>query len=363
MAITEDKILKKLQPIQDPGRGTSIVDRGLIANIKIGGGNVSLELISTELAPPMREQLRESCLEAVRSIRGVGHVSVNLTSKARGPQATQAKVLPGVKNVVAVASGKGGVGKSTVAVNLALALRNSGASVGILDADIYGPSIPTMIRVDEVPAPLPDNRIRPATGLGISFISMAFFMEGNRAAILRGPMVSGYVSQFLAHADWGELDYLIVDYPPGTGDIQLTLSQQAPLSGAVVVTTPQEISLVDVRRAISMFETTEVPIIGICETMSYFECDGCGKRHDIFRSGGGKRIARQTGAPLLVEIPIDPRVAEGGDKGVPIVESAPDSLVAQAFTALAESVAGQLAVLKAEQGERLDSFSLQWSEY
>lgn len=361
MTITEQEILDKLRSIHEPEEHENIVELGRINNIKIGGGNIGFDLVLPSHPPPVSNQLRQACIDAVRLIEGVGHVSVNLTNKSRVRPATEQKILPGVREVIAVASGKGGVGKSTTAVNLALALQERGAKVGLLDADIYGPSIPTMVRISEMPRPLADNCIEPAEGLGIKLVSMAFFMEGNRAAILRGPMVSGYVSQFLSKTNWGELDYLIIDYPPGTGDIQLTLSQQAPISGAVITTTPQEISLVDVRRAISMFETTEVPILGVCENMSYFICDQCDKRHDIFRSGGGERIARETGVPLLASIPIDPAVASGGDQGRPIVEVAPDSPAGEAFRDLAEGVAIQLAALRTERGNYLESFSLEWS--
>jgi ATP-binding protein involved in chromosome partitioning len=217
-----------------------------------------------------------------------------------------------------------------------------------------------MIRIEQLPQQRPNNRLAPARGLGVQIVSMAFFMPPNRAAILRGPMVSGYVSQFLSNVDWGDLDYLVIDYPPGTGDIQLTLSQQAPLTGAIISTTPQEVALADVRRAIAMFQTTQAPVLGVCETMSYFICDQCGKRHDIFRSGGGERVARESGVPLLARIPIDSRVAEGGDEGLPIVRGHPDSPAAQAFSQLAAATKDQLTLLREKQGEYLETFALEW---
>ncbi|MBI1785899.1 Mrp/NBP35 family ATP-binding protein, partial [Candidatus Sumerlaeota bacterium] len=299
--------------------------------------------------------------EAVKKIKEVSHVSVNITAQARKPQGSERRILTNVKNIIAVASGKGGVGKSTTAVNLAVALAESGKRVGILDADIYGPSVPTMMRIEVPPEPRPNNRIAPAKSFGVEVISMAFFMPKERAAILRGPMVSGYVTQFLANVEWGELDDLVIDYPPGTGDIQLTLSQQAPITGAVITTTPQEISLVDVRRAIAMFETTRVPVLGVCETMSYFVCDQCNKKHYIFRSGGGERMAHQAGVPFLGGIPIDPRVTEGGDAGTPIVKSHPGSPAAEAYKELARAVEEQLALLNQERGNYLESFSLDWA--
>jgi ATP-binding protein involved in chromosome partitioning len=363
MALSEAAILQQLKPVADPVAGKSIVELGYVDRVKIGGGNVALDLVLADHSDEQRDALRRACVDAVKALGGVGHVSVNIAAKSRAPKAQTGRLLPGVKNVIAVASGKGGVGKSTTAANLAVALQMKGAKVGILDADIYGPSIPTMIRISELPRPDKDNWINPAVGLGVKIVSMAFFISADRAAILRGPMVSGYVGQFLQRVHWGELDYLIIDYPPGTGDIQLTLSQQAPLTGAVIATTPQEISLVDVRRAVAMFETTEVPILGVCETMSYFVCDGCGKRHDIFRSGGGEKIARMAGVPLLAAVPIDPSVAEGGDQGKPIVETHPDSPAGMAYRELADAVEAQLTVLGAERGKYLESFSLDWNAY
>lgn len=363
MALNEATILNQLKPIQDPVQGRGIVELGLVGGVKIGGGNVGLDLVLAEHSEEQRSALRQACVQAVKSIAGVGHVSVNVTTKSRAPKTKAGRPLPGVRHVIAVASGKGGVGKSTTAANLAVALKMKGARVGILDADIYGPSIPTMIRISELPKPKENNWIEPAVGLGVKIVSMAFFISADRAAILRGPMVSGYVGQFLNRVEWGELDYLIIDYPPGTGDIQLTLSQQAPLSGAVITTTPQEISLVDVRRAIAMFETTEVPILGVCETMSFFVCDGCGKRHDIFRSGGGEKIARMAGVPLLAAVPIDPSVAQGGDLGRPIVETHPDSAAGRAYIELADAVEAQLKSMEADRGKYLESFSLEWNEY
>ncbi len=361
MAIHEKDVLQALTGILDPAQRKSIVELGLVKNIKIGGGNVGFEL---EMAIPddaLRDSIKSACVQAVKRIKDVQHVSVNITARARKIQAEQRKILTGVKNVIAVASGKGGVGKSTTAVHLAFALASMGRKVGILDADIYGPSIPTMLQIEKPPVPLEGNRIKPAESFGIKLVSMGFFMPKERAAILRGPMVSGYVTQFLANVEWGDLDDLVIDYPPGTGDIQLTLSQQAPITGAVITTTPQEISLVDVRRAIAMFETTRVPVLGVCETMSYFVCDQCDKKHFIFRAGGGERMATHAGVPFLGAIPLDPRLAEGGDSGIPILKSHPDSPAAQAYMDLARGVADQLAILNKERGEYLESFSLEWA--
>lgn len=362
MAIVDKDILKALEAVRDPETGMSLPKAGVVQNIKIGAGNVSFDIVTGMPSGTDRDQLRAACVAAVREIKGVIHASVNFTAQARRPpqQQGQRKILEGVKNILAVASGKGGVGKSTTAVNIAVALSKMGHKVGVLDADIYGPSIPTMMSISKPPEQGEGNRVIPAEGCGVKIMSMAFFMPKDRAAILRGPMVSGYVSQFMANCDWGALDYLVIDYPPGTGDIQLTLSQQCPITGAVVVTTPQEISLVDVRRAVAMFETTRVPVLGVAETMSYFICDQCDKKHFIFRSGGGERMAAHAGVPFLGGVPIDPRVTQGGDEGDPIIMSHPDSPAAKAYTAIAQDVVDQVALLNMEQGTYLESFSLQW---
>ena len=360
MSVTEQQVLDALRPVQDPELRRGIVDLGFVKNIAIEGRRVRFDLELTTPACPLKGQFQKDCEAAVTALPGIEAVDINFTARTRGRPAGGESALAGVKNILAVASGKGGVAKSTTAVNVALALRESGASVGILDADIYGPSMPTMLPIETPPQAREDNTLVPAVALGIKVISMGYFMPPGQAAIMRGPMVSGYVMQFLSRVEWGELDYLVIDYPPGTGDIQLTLSQQAPITGALIATTPQEISLVDVRKAMAMFERTKVPPIGVVETMSYFVCDSCNKRHDIFRSGGGKRIAEATGIPLLGEIPIDPRVAEGGDGGVPIVKSHPEAPAAVAYRELASAVASRLSVMHMQRGEYLESFVLDW---
>jgi ATP-binding protein involved in chromosome partitioning len=247
--------------------------------------------------------------------------------------------LPGVQHVLAVASGKGGVGKSTVATNLALALHMQGRRIGLLDADIYGPSVPLMLGVGQVD---PQTTAFPLDRFGIKLMSMGFLVRPDQAVIWRGPMVDKYLRQFLMALDWGALDYLIIDLPPGTGDAQLTLTQAAPLSGAIIVTTPQEVSLIDARKGLEMFRQVRVPVLGIVENMSYFVGDD-GKRYDIFRHGGGRKLAADAGVPFLGEIPIDPRVAECGDTGDPIVHKVPDAPVAKAYLTLATTVAQELA--------------------
>jgi ATP-binding protein involved in chromosome partitioning len=260
--------------------------------------------------------------------------------------------LPGVKNLIAVASGKGGVGKSTVAANLALALQARGGRVGLMDADIYGPSVPIMMGLQGLD---PQKTAFPTEKYGLRLMSMGFIVKPEQAVIWRGPMVHRAITQFLTDLDWGQLDYLVIDLPPGTGDAQLTLTQTAPLTGAVIVTTPQEVSLIDARKGLEMFRQVRVPVLGIVENMSYFVGDD-GKRYDIFRHGGGKKLAAEAGVPFLGEIPIDPRVAESGDSGDPIVHKYPDSPVARAYRALAETVVGELN--KTAKGPELPTLQL-----
>jgi ATP-binding protein involved in chromosome partitioning len=286
-----------------------------------------------------------------------------MTSQTRGrttvPETASSGTLPGVKNVIAVASGKGGVGKSTAALNLALALGATGARVGLMDADVYGPSIPLLTGVRERPQAVGEH-IQPIEKFGLKLMSMGFFVTDDSPVIWRGPMVHGLIRQFLTDVDWGELDYLIVDMPPGTGDAALTLTQQAPLSGALIVTTANDLSLIDARKGLAMFEKVQVPVLGIIENMSYFTPpDLPDRKYYIFGEGGGRRTADDLGVDLLAEIPIDARIVEGGDKGKPIVLEAPDSLPAKAFTELAGTVARKLAVF-AEAAPPIADANITW---
>jgi len=284
-------------------------------------------------------------------------------STQSAPQASKSVAAPsglaGVKNIIAVAAGKGGVGKSTVSVNLAYSLRKTGAKVGIMDADIYGPSIPTMIKVDTPPGS-EGNTIIPPQANGIKFVSIAMFAQANQANILRGPMAGNVAKQFLTQVDWGELDYLIIDYPPGTGDIQLTISQTASLTGAIVVTTPQELALLDVRKAVSMFKTMKVPVLGVVETMSYFQIPGQEEKHYIFGEGGGKRLAKENGISLLGQIPINPDIAKGGDSGEPFCLAHPECEASKVFMEIATKTAKQTAILNDNNDGALSHFKLEW---
>ena len=362
--VSDLQINTALSVIIDPDLNKDIVSLGFVRNIEITGTTVSLEINLTTPACPVKETFKEKAEKALLEVPGIEKAVVKMTATTRTTQAdTDARTpaLRGVKNIIAVASGKGGVGKSTTAVNLAFALRQTGAKVGLLDADVYGPSIPKMIKIDtKASVGEGSNIIVPPESDGIKLISVGMFNEGDKAAILRGPMAAGLIKQFLTQVAWGDLDYLIIDYPPGTGDIQLTISQTAPITGAVIVTTPQEVSLLDVRKAISMFKTLKVPVLGVIETMSYFICDGCDKKHYLFNQGGGERLVREFGVPLLAGIPVDPMVSKGGDEGTPHVRAYPDSITAKSYKEAAGSVAQQIAILSSSDDGGLSSFSLTW---
>lgn len=355
---TETDVLKALSGIIDPDLKRDIVSLGFVQNMTIDNGTVSFDLVLTTPACPVREQFRQQCQEAVGRLDGVNTVNVELKAEVRKAQAPPARsgdqdapatpgALAGVKNIIAVASGKGGVGKSTVAVNLAIALADTGAVTALMDADVYGPSVPIMLGlVGQQPEPTEDEeKILPLEAHGIRAMSLGFLTDTEAPVIWRGPMVHKTLQQLLEVVQWGELDYLIIDMPPGTGDAQLTLTQSVSLSGAVIVTTPQDVALLDARKGLHMFQRVNVPVLGIVENMSFFACPHCGKTSHIFSSGGGKRTADKLDIPLLGQIPIDPAITEGGDSGVPISRSAPDSEPALAYRSLAGKVAAQLSTL------------------
>jgi len=349
-AVTEGQVLDALRPIIDPDFRKSIVDLGFVKDVAIDGPRVAFKIELTTPACPVKAEFERAAREAVSALPGVDEVAVTMTADTRaGGRSDAADVLPGVRNVIAVASGKGGVGKSTTAVNLALALQATGATVGLMDADVYGPSLPTLLGVNQRPGTSErggQKVITPLEKHGLRLMSMGFFVNENSPVIWRGPMVHGLIRQFLTDVDWGELDYLVIDLPPGTGDAALTLTQQAPLSGAVIVTTANDLSTVDARKGLKMFEKVNVPVLGVVENMSYFvPPDLPDRRYYIFGQGGGRRIAEELGVDFLGEVPIDPRVVEGGDQGRPIVEFAPDSDAAAAFRELGGEVARRLAVL------------------
>jgi ATP-binding protein involved in chromosome partitioning len=346
MALNEDTVKAALASVIDPAFEKDIVNFRILRTFEISGDDVLVRLdIPTHAYPvPLRREL-QGRIETALQKAGAKRVTVIAeVSTAYSPAPSDKAVLKGPKNVIAVAAGKGGVGKSTVAVNLALALARHGARVGLLDADVFGPSIPTMLGSPEVPAQASkDSRIIPARMQGLSVVSVGFFVDKDEAVVWRGPMVHRLLQQFLGDVDWGELDYLICDLPPGTGDVQLSLSQLIPIAGAVMVTTPQEVSIVDVVKGIAMFEKVEIPILGIVENMSSYTCPACGHVDEIFSHGGGKRLAQEVGTKFFGEIPIDTRIRFGGDAGVPVVVASPDSENANLFMKLATNAALEVA--------------------
>jgi len=366
-SVTSEQVLDALRPIVDPDFGRSIVDLGFIKQLRIDGGRVSFDIELTTPACPVKAEFERAARERVGTLPGVSQVDVTMTANTRGrvanaaagPGPSPTDILPGVRNVIAVASGKGGVGKSTVAVNLALALRETGAKVGVLDADVYGPSLPLLTGVSGRPETR-ERKILPHQGHGLSLMSMGFFLSDDSPVIWRGPMVHGLIRQFLTDVEWGELDYLVVDLPPGTGDAALTLTQQAPLSGAVIVTTANDLSLIDARKGLAMFEKVSVPVLGLVENLSYFvPPDLPDRRYYLFGKGGGQRVAAELGIEFLGELPIDPRVVEGGDVGRPILVHAPDAPASVKLREIAGTVARKLAVL-AESAPKVADGNITW---
>ena len=348
MELKEENIRAALKGVKYPGFTRDIVSFGIVKDVNIAeDSKVSLSLVLPKPDPELESQIRESVTKAVLETAGVNGVDIDIT--ARPPKAppgqaqAQAKAeqkakLPDIKYFIAVASGKGGVGKSTVAVNLAMAMAKKRDKVGLMDADIWGPSLPTMLGTKERPHATEQNKIIPLKKFGMELMSIGFLINEDETVIWRGPMVHGAIKQFIEDVEWKETDYLVIDLPPGTGDAQLSLVQTAPLSGGLIVTTPQDVALIDVRRGVQMFRKLNVPILGIVENMSYLEQPEGDEPIDIFGRGGGRRMAEKFEVPFLGEIPIDPRIRIGGDQGVPIVESHPDSAAAKAFSEIADSI-------------------------
>ena len=353
--ITEDLVRERLAAVKYPGFSRDIVSFGLVKAIQVNGSSVDVRMALATSDPAVPKAIKEESESALRAIPGVAQIRVSIDIQAPAQAAGVGAVsIPGIKHVVAIASGKGGVGKSTVAANLAVALQRTGvlagtrARVGLCDCDLYGPSISLMFGSRERPTATEDNRIIPIEECGLKLMSMGFLLEDASPAILRGPMVTRYTQQFLRQVEWGELDFLVLDLPPGTGDIQLTIVQTVALAGAVIVTTPQEVALIDARKAASMFAKVNVPVLGIVENMSYF-LGADGKRYEIFGHGGGMKLAQEAGVPFLGELAIDPRVAECGDTGDPIVHKYPDSPIAKSYLSLASSVSEQIGKLGAPE--------------
>jgi ATP-binding protein involved in chromosome partitioning len=343
--VTEADVYGALAQVKDPDLHKDIVRLGFIKDLKIEGGAVSFRVVLTTPACPVREQLQEQARAVVAALPGVTSVDVTMDAEVpKGRGLGEKLTVPGVRNIVAVSSGKGGVGKSTVAVNLAVSLARDGARVGLLDADVYGPNVPLMLGASRERPSVNGNKLVPIEAHGVRLMSMAVLKPGDEPMIVRGPILHGLVRQFLQDVEWGELDYLIVDMPPGTGDVQLSLAQLVPVQGAVLVTTPQEVALADVRRALRMFEAVNVPVLGVVENMSYFVAPDTGTRYNIFGEGGGQRLSEEYGVPYLGAVPLGMQVREGGDRGVPVVVSDPESPEARAFRRVAEEVARQVSI-------------------
>ncbi len=346
---TDTAVLEALRAVRDPDLHQDIVALGFVKDLRVCGNNVAFTIELTTPACPVKDLMKAQAERAVGALPGVAQVAVTMTAQvtASRPVLGNKGTIPGVKNVIAVSSGKGGVGKSTVAVNLACALQRSGAKVGVLDADVYGPNVPLMLGVSGQPMVV-DKKLVPFERYGLQVMSMALLVADDQPVIWRGPMLHSAVRQFLFDVAWQDLDYLIVDLPPGTGDAQLSLSQQAHLMGAVIVTTPQDVSVLDVKKAIRMFQTVNVPILGIVENMAWFTPPGSTERYFLFGQGGGQKIEREFGVPLLGQVPIEIAVREGGDSGRPITIAAPDSLSAKALFDIAGKVAQRVSILNAE---------------
>jgi ATP-binding protein involved in chromosome partitioning len=341
---TQEQLLAALASVKDPNTGKDFVGSKSVKNVQVEGGDVSFDL---ELGYPAKSQapeMRRALVAAARTVPGVGNVSVNITTRVTAHSVQRGvQLMPNVKNIIAVASGKGGVGKSTTAANLALALAAEGAKVGVLDADIYGPSQPMMLGIDRRPESDDGKTMEPLENHGIQVMSIGFLINQDEAMIWRGPMATQALEQLLRQTNWQDLDYLIVDMPPGTGDIQLTLSQRVPMTGAVIVTTPQDIALIDAKKAVTMFEKVGVPILGVVENMAVHVCSNCGHAEHIFGEGGGKRYAQEKGIEYLGALPLAMHIREQADSGKPTVVSDPDSEAAKIYRSVARQVAIKIA--------------------
>ena len=342
---TTDRILDALRTVQDPDLKRDLVTLGMIEDLVAEDGKVGFTLVLTTAACPLKAEIEADCRRAVLAVEGVREVAIHTISRVRKPKDPTAdrRALPGVAQVIAIGSGKGGVGKTTVSANLAIALARAGAKVGLLDGDIYGPNLPRMLGAHGQPGQR-NNKILPVEACGVRFMSMGLLVDQGEAVVWRGPMLHGAMKNFLHDVDWGELDYLLVDLPPGTGDVQLSLIQQTFVAGAVVVTTPSAVAIDDAVKAVSMFGKLQVPVLGVIENMSYFVCDSCSKRHEIFNTASAEARALAMGLPFLGAIPLHPDVRKGGDEGHPVVMAHPESEYSQAIVRIAGALAQRISI-------------------
>jgi ATP-binding protein involved in chromosome partitioning len=345
--ISEAAVMAALSQVQEPELHKDLVSLNMIRDIKISGDQISFTILLTTPACPLKNQIEREARQAVLAVPGVSSVEVKMDANVPSDGRSRGLLQLPIRNAVAVASGKGGVGKSTVAVNIAILLAESGARVGLLDADIYGPNVPLMMGVDRLP-PLREDKLVPAEAYGVKLMSIGFLVKPDQPLIWRGPMLHSAIRQFLSDVEWGELDYLVVDLPPGTGDAALSLVQSLPLSGSIIVTLPQQVSLDDARRSIEMFRQLEVEVLGVVENMSYLELPD-GTRMDVFGSGGGERLALEANVPFIGAIPMDPAVRQGGDIGKPVVLAEPNSAVSIAFRLIAQDIAAKISVSAFQQ--------------
>ncbi len=365
-AIDRPLIEKALKQVIDPNLGKDLLSLGLLQGFEVQKKKIILRITPLNPTASYQDEIRSQVVREIKKLLGGSSISIQVDfqrvkAKPTPPRKTEAPTsgLTKVGQIIGVASGKGGVGKSTTSVQLACALKKLGAKVGLFDADIYGPSIHIMTGVGS-PKQMSVNLVLPPEKHGIKLMSAAMFVDRNHAQILRGPMAANFVSQMLTQSDWGELDYLIIDYPPGTGDIQLSLSQKVDVTGVILVTTPQEVSVVDVTRAFHLFDTLKVPVVGLLENMSWFGCDRCDKKHYLFGQGGGKKLSQTFGIPFLGELPMEPQLAQCSDEGVPYLERYSSSPVSQTYLQVATALTNELSRVKHRTQDSLRSFELTW---
>ncbi len=344
VSVSKEEVLSALAGVQDPDLHKDIVSLGFVKEVKVAGSEVDFTLELTTPACPVKDEMKAEAERRVAALPGVAAARAKMTSNVSTRGGLGRQQIPGIRNIVAVGAGKGGVGKTTTAVNLAVGLAGKGARVGLLDGDVYGPNVPQMLGISETPAVDADRRILAPRAHGIAVISMGMLVPKDQPIIWRGPMLHSAVQQFMRDVVWGELDYLIVDLPPGTGDVALSMAQSVPMAGAVVVTTPQDVAIADVRKAVGMYRQLNIPVLGVVENMSHFVCSHCQQRTDIFGSGGGRALAEELAIPFLGEVPIDTRVRSGGDEGRPIVVETPEAPAAVALLDVASRVAAQISI-------------------